>query len=337
MEMPEFWKPGQPRWKAILLAPLGILFGLITTLRMGRRGKRAGIPVISIGNFTAGGAGKTPTVLAIAKRLEERGERPFILTRGYGGREKGPLSVDPSRHGAADIGDEALMMAQHHMVVAARDRAAGAELAEAMGASCLILDDGLQNPALEKDVSIAVIDGGFGFGNGMIMPAGPMRGPVLSAASLLSGILLVSEDRTNALSQVPSTIPVHGARIVPDAASVEAVRGKRVLAFCGIGRPQKFYDSLREAGAMLVASRDFPDHHAFSDAQAQALLAEAVALDAMLVTTEKDSMRLAGSPALAELAAATCVFHVCYDLDESFHATIAEGIAAARAQLETQG
>jgi tetraacyldisaccharide 4'-kinase len=337
MEMPEFWKPGQPRWKAILLAPLGILFGLITTIRMGRRGKWAGVPVISIGNFTAGGAGKTPTVLAIADRLCAQGERPFILTRGYGGREKGPVMVDPAHHGAADVGDEALMMGQRQHVVVARDRAAGAKLAETMGATCLILDDGLQNPALEKDVSIAVIDGGFGFGNGMIMPAGPMRGPVVSAASLLSGILLVSEDRTNALSQVPPSIPVHGARIVPDEASVEGVRGKRVFAFCGIGRPQKFYDSLIAAGAVLVGNRDFPDHHAFSNAEAHALLAAAASNGAMLVTTEKDRMRLAGSSALAELAEATTVFQVRYDLDETLHAAIAEGVAAARIKLAERG
>lgn len=337
MEMPEFWKPGRPRWQAILLAPLGILFGLITTLRMGRRGKRAGVPVVSIGNFTAGGAGKTPTVLAIAARLAEQGERPFILTRGYGGREKGPIAADPAQHSAADIGDEALMMARHCPVIVGRNRAAGADLAEAMGATCLLLDDGLQNPSLEKDVSIAVIDGGFGFGNGMIMPAGPMRGPVVSAASLLSGILLVSEDRTNALSQVPASIPVHGAHIVPDEESIAAVREKRVFAFCGIGRPQKFYDSLAEAGAILAGARDFPDHHAFSEREAAALLAEAKAHQALLVTTEKDQMRLQGGPTLQALAEAVIVFRVRYALDESFHLAIREGIIAARERLAGRG
>jgi tetraacyldisaccharide 4'-kinase len=333
MRAPGFWSHGKGGVIAPMLAPLGWIYGLITAIRMKSLGFRVSAPVISIGNFTAGGAGKTPTALAVADRLAKDGERPFILTRGYGGSEKGPLRVDPARHDVSQIGDEALMMARYCPVIVARDRKAGADLAIASGATCLILDDAMQNPRLIKDISIAVIDGGFGFGNGFVIPAGPLRGSLARSAEHITDLLLVGSDETLACAALPSSLPVHTAEIVADEAAVAALRGQRVVAFCGIGRPEKFYASLRAAGAEIVTTRDFPDHHAFTASEITALIALAQHENAALATTEKDRVRLYIHD---KLLAGVIILHVLpvrFSLAESLHQRIAAGLAEAREKL----
>src|ERR1700709_765665 len=177
MREPGFWH-GPSSWKSHLLRPLGTLYGAIAANRLKRRGLDAGIPVLCVGNYHVGGAGKTPTVLALAKLLRELGETPVVLSRGYGGKLRGPVRVDPLRHAASDVGDEPLMMASTLPVVVARKRADGVPLARSQGATVILMDDGFQNPAVAKDASLIVIDGNRGLGNGQVFPAGPLRAPL---------------------------------------------------------------------------------------------------------------------------------------------------------------
>ena len=297
MRTPDHWSGSASlpaRLLARLLSPLGWLYGAATAWRMGRPGRRAGLPVICVGNLTAGGAGKTPVVLMLGRALTARGERPFVVSRGYGGRIAGPALVEPARMTAADCGDEPMLIARELPVVVARDRAAGAALAERRGATLVILDDGLQNPGLAKDWTIAVVDAEAGFGNGLCVPAGPLRAPVGRQMPLVDALLLVggepgTEDR---LGLRRWGKPVFTARIEPDEQAVSALGGLPLHAFAGIGRPEKFFRTLREAGLDVRASRAFADHHPFSAADLAALAEAAQAEGLTLVTTEKDAMRL---------------------------------------------
>ena len=300
MKAPGFWQQGGSRLPAWLLAPLGWLYGRITLRRMAKPGWRAPVPVISIGNFTAGGAGKTPTAIAVVKVLKARGETPFVLTRGYGGREHGPLRVDMARHSAADAGDEPLLLARHAPTIVARDRSAGARLAVEQGATCLVLDDALQNPALTKDFSLAVIDGGFGFGNGFCVPAGPLRAPIAEQLVHVNAMLVIGEDEAETGLKRQGK-PVFRTTLLPDRETIEALTGRRLLAFCGIGRPEKFRQTLIDAGLNVETFRPFPDHHPFSEKDAEALLGAADAFEVTLVTTEKDHTRLSGGRHLDRL------------------------------------
>ena len=330
MRAPGFWSAPERCWLSRLLGPFGWIYGRITLARMAGASRRASLPVISIGNFTAGGAGKTPTAMALAEALALTGEIPAIITRGYGGSAQGPLLINPTRHGHRLVGDEALMMAAHAMVIVARDRAAGAEYAESKGATCLILDDALQNPSLAKDISLAVIDGGAGFGNGAVVPAGPLRAPVAEASAYVSDVLLVGEDTHDSLGALPAHLRVYRTMITAEPAARDTLRGQRVLAFCGIGRPAKFHESLRNIGADIVEIRDFPDHHSYSDADAAAILSESAARDLVPVTTEKDRVRLAGSATLESLAAISRVLAIRYPLPEALLLQVTEAIAARR-------
>jgi tetraacyldisaccharide 4'-kinase len=287
------------RLLARLLSPFGWLYGAATAWRMGRPGRRARLPVICVGNLTAGGAGKTPVVLMLGRALMARGERPFVVSRGYGGRLVGPERVEPARMTAADCGDEPLLIARELPVVVARDRAAGAALAERQGATLVILDDGLQNPGLAKDFTVAVVDAEAGFGNGLCIPAGPLRAPIDRQMPRIDAFLLLGGDGgpEDRLGLRRWGKPVHAARIEPDEGAIAALRGLPLLAFAGIGRPEKFFRSLRDAGLDVRASRAFADHHSFTPADLAALKAEAQAKGLTLVTTEKDAMRL---PAGAE-------------------------------------
>ena len=301
MRTPAFWQRDGARLPALLLAPFGWIYGWLTLRRLRKPGWRAPVPVISIGNFTAGGAGKTPTAIAVAEALKARGESPFFLTRGYGGRITGPVRVDTAVHDAADIGDEPLLLARHAPVIVARDRAAGARLAISEGATCLVLDDALQNPALAKDFSLAVIDGGFGFGNGNCVPAGPLRAPVHAMQPHIDAVLIIGKDEMDCGQACRSlSWPFFSAMMQPDAASVATLAGRDVVAFCGIGRPEKFRETLEVLGAKIRAFHAFADHHPYSEAEAR-MLGEADDA-ALLVTTEKDHVRLRGSPALEALA-----------------------------------
>jgi tetraacyldisaccharide 4'-kinase len=266
------------------------------------------LPVICIGNFTAGGTGKTPLALLVADRLILRGITPVFLTRGYGSRVRSPTLVDPVRHGAADVGDEALLLARAGCVMVAPDRTAGARaiVEKHLNADLIIMDDGLQNPSLAKDLRIAVVDGARGFGNGLVIPAGPLRAPL--AVQLAHTDVVVVNGRRDDRDGIARAIapgfsgPVLSAHQAP-AGDFSCFAGTAVVGFAGIGNPKRFFKLLQQLGAHLVQERSFPDHHAFTDGEAADLLAAAQRLGATLVTTEKDLVRLAGvSGARGELA-----------------------------------
>ncbi|HYH22430.1 MAG TPA: tetraacyldisaccharide 4'-kinase [Azospirillum sp.] len=297
MRTPEFWyRPAGAA--ALALAPLGALYGLAGRLRFAAtRAERVGVPVVCVGNLVAGGAGKTPVALALAEALAARGTTVHFLTRGHGGTERGPLCADPAGHDAARVGDEALLLAAHAPTWVARDRVAGARAAATAGAGVVVMDDGFQNPHLAKDLSLVVVDGAVGFGNGHILPAGPLREPVARGLSRADAVVLMGEDRTGVAARV-APLPVLRARIEPAADA--ALRGQKVLAFAGIGRPEKFFATLDSLGAVLAERVAFADHHPYGAHEVAALLARAEALGAVPVTTAKDAVRLP-APARAKV------------------------------------
>ena len=297
MRAPGFWAnpPEHPGFQARFLGPLGLLYGALTARRLARTGYRAGIPVICIGNLTVGGTGKTPLAMALIARLAGRpeGSRVVVVSRGYGGSLAGPVLVDPARHLAAEVGDEPLLLAALAPVVVARNRAAGVRLAEAAGAEVILLDDGFQNPSVVKDLSILVVDAVFGFGNQRCLPAGPLREPV-AAGFLRADLLLVLGDslaRKQFLALYSGQVPLLEGEVKPLATGMDWA-GSRVIAFAGIGRPEKFFASLRREGAEILREVPLDDHQPLSPALIQRLLAEARAFGAQLVTTEKDAVRL---------------------------------------------
>jgi tetraacyldisaccharide 4'-kinase len=294
MHEPAFWyRPSS--WISRLLMPLGVLYGLVAGRRLQRQGFDAGIPVLCVGNYHVGGAGKTPMVLALTKMLRDLGETPVVLSRGYGGRLRGPIKVDPERHAAADVGDEPLMLARTVPVVVARDRIGGVALARSQGASVILMDDGFQNPAIAKDASLIVIDGDRGLGNGRVFPAGPLRAPLPPQLERTDALIVVGDG--TAAKAVAAAIaargkPVLSAHLRADDASVASLRGKRVLAFAGIGDPIRFFRTLRASGIEVIRERAFADHHPFSKSEIETLITEAKRDALTLVTTEKDLVRL---------------------------------------------
>lgn len=282
MHAPDFWQSRGP--VARLLAPLGTLYGASVALKARITSSfDSGIAVICVGNLTAGGSGKTPVAIAIAEALRARGQRPFFLTRGYGGSERGPALASRA-HSAAVMGDEALLLARHAQTVVSRDRAAGARLAKEKGADVIVMDDGHQNFALRKSLSLVVVDAETGFGNGLQIPAGPLREPVRQGLQRADAVILTGEGSPDLQGYKG---PVLRARIVADGAPFA---GKPVFAFAGIGRPQKFFVGLEQAGAELTAACAFPDHHPYTDDEILEL--KAAAGTAQLVTTEKDFVRM---------------------------------------------
>ncbi|GEP09123.1 tetraacyldisaccharide 4'-kinase [Methylobacterium gnaphalii] len=307
MRAPGFWARTPPSPLARLLAPAGSLYGSFTAKRMDEPGERAACPVLCIGNLTLGGAGKTPTAIAVATMLREQGRRPAFLSRGYGGREQGPLVVDPSRHDADAVGDEPLLLARFATTVVSRDRPAGAQLCTGGGADVVVMDDGLQNPTLAKDLSLAVVDAGAGIGNGLTFPAGPLRVPLARQWPHVGGIVLIGDGAASgaiAREAERRGLPVHRGRLVPRAD--HGLAGRPVFAFAGIGRPQKFFETLRSVGAILVGTRVFGDHHRFTESELDALAESAERVGATLVTTEKDAVRL--PPNFAQTLAVELVF-----------------------------
>jgi tetraacyldisaccharide 4'-kinase len=293
---PELWR--RRGLASTLLLPAAWLYAAAGALRQRAvRSWRAPIPVLCVGNLVAGGAGKTPIAASLARLLAERGAVPHILSRGYGGRLAGPVRVDPARHTAAEVGDEPLLLAREAPVWVARDRVAGARAAVAAGAGLLILDDGFQNPALAKDFSLLVVDGGYGFGNRRVIPAGPLREPIASGLARAHALVLLGVDETGAARRV-GALPCLSASL--DALEPRRFAGAAVVAFAGIGRPEKFFATLEGVGAHLVERCAFPDHHPFSEADLAALAETAQRAGARLVTTEKDWVRL--PPAWAERA-----------------------------------
>jgi tetraacyldisaccharide 4'-kinase len=289
MRAPRFWAAGG--WPASLLTPFGLITARLTAQRLARPGWQAPIPVFCCGNATVGGSGKTTLALDLLLRLQSQGVTAHALLRGYGGRARGPLRVEPMRHDAPLVGDEALLLAEAAPTWVAADRAAGARAAVAAGAEAIVMDDGLQNPGLVKTCSLLVIDGGFGFGNGHLLPAGPLREPVAAATARCRAAVLIGADERGALAQLPPVLPVLRARLVPALDHLD--RSARYLAFAGIGRPEKFFEGLRRAGLDLVGSRAFADHHPYTPAELSELRRQAAAAGALLLTTPKDRARLA--------------------------------------------
>jgi tetraacyldisaccharide 4'-kinase len=253
---------------------------------------RPSAPVISVGNLTVGGAGKTPVARSIVARLAQRGETPHVILRGYGGNLKGPVRVDLSQHTVTDVGDEALLHALYAPTWVARSRAAGALEATNAGASVIVLDDGHQHPGIAKDLSLVVIDGANGFGNGRIFPAGPLRERLTDGFARADAVVLMNQDRRHIAARIPAHLPVLRARLAPGPESA-ALRGRKVVAFAGIADPGKFFQTLHDIGAMVVAVHPFGDHHDFEPTDIEPILDEAYSLDAVPVTTEKDAVRLA--------------------------------------------
>ncbi len=308
MREPGFWwsKPGIA---AYLLWPISFVYGAIVASRMLRPGLRADIPVICVGNFTLGGTGKTPTAIAIAQLLAAESEQPFFLTRGYGGSLRGPIRVDPKQHRAEDVGDEPLLLARHAPVIVSRDRAAGAMLATSLGASVIVMDDGLQNPSLVKDLSIAVTDARRGFGNAFVFPSGPLRAPLNRQFKHVQAVLTIGQGAGSA--QITDTAheydrPLLHARLEPSDSTIPSFGSHQAYAFAGIGDPQKFFATLGAAKIATKVEESFPDHHPYSEDDAARILARCERDKLIPVTTEKDLVRLAGlTGARGQLAAAS--------------------------------
>lgn len=289
-----FWWYGKTGALASVLAPVGRLYGRLAETRAARvEPYRSRLPVICIGNFTAGGGGKTPTAIAVAALLAELGARPAFLTRGYGGASTGPVLVEKGQN-AEQVGDEPLLLAEAAPTMVSADRPAGAKTIEATEADVIVMDDGFQNPSLVKDLSLVVVDAAVGIGNGLIMPAGPLRAPLEAQLSRAHALIVIGDGRKAASLTQAFTAqgkPVLKARLVPR-------QDKRwlgvlpVIGFAGIARPSKFFATLRDCGARLIEQRSFPDHHRYSERDARRLLKAAKEKNAMLVTTEKDFVRL---------------------------------------------
>ncbi|MXQ14773.1 tetraacyldisaccharide 4'-kinase [Microvirga makkahensis] len=297
MRAPAFWWRPRPTWPANLLRPAGWIYGSVTGRRMRRTGERAALPVICIGNFTVGGAGKTPTALAVAAVLEAAGESPAFLSRGYGGHLRGPVQVQP-QHGATDVGDEPMLLAAAAPAIVAAERPAGARLASEIGATVLIMDDGLQNPSLRKDCALAVVDGATGIGNGLPLPAGPLRAPMKAQWPAVDAVLVIGQGAAGeTVAQQAEALGkrVFRGRLAPDPTLADTFGGRRVLAFAGIGRPEKFFETLRACGAIVEETRAFPDHHPYNRGELESLRREAEARGVQAVTTEKDLVRIGGS------------------------------------------
>ena len=320
MRAPSFW------WKSgrgLLLSPLAGIYGAVAWLRLQKSGRSAGIPVICLGNLTVGGAGKTPAALMVARLLLTAHRRPYFLSRGHGGRLRGPVTVNPKSHRAADIGDEPLLLARLAPTIVARNRLAGAEAARFGGASVIVMDDGFQNPSLKKDLSILLVDRRRGIGNGLIFPAGPLRAPL--EAQLARAQALVTVGTGDAAARVERAarrrgMPIFHGRIEPDRQTLDALAGRRVFAFAGIADPEKFFSTLEEADIVIAARREFADHHRYTAAEARDLLARADAQNLLLLTTEKDQVRLGGNRALDALAerAVALPVRLVIDEDEGF-------------------
>jgi len=337
MREPAFWyRP--PSLLSRLLAPLGALYGAVTARRMARAGATSAVPVICVGNYHVGGAGKTPATLAIVNILRDLGEQPFVVSRGYGGSLEGPVRVDVNVHNASDVGDEPLMMVATVPVIVSRDRAAGTELARAQRASVVVLDDGFQNPALAKDASFIVIDSVRGIGNGGVFPAGPLRAPLAPQIARTDALIVIGAGHAAdgvAAALNKKSAPVLRARLVPDDASLAMLRGQRVLAFAGIGDPARFFATLRDSGVEVIDRRAFDDHHPYTPDDIARLMSDAAAKSLVLVTTAKDMPRIHSDARLAHHAAHINVFAVTLGFDDEtgLRDFVIERLVSARKSL----
>ena len=290
MRTPEFWRrDGLP---ARALAPAAWVYGAVAAVR--RRTARAAqppVPVVCVGNLVTGGAGKTPVALALGAKLAAGGHRVHFLSRGYGGRETGPLLVDPARHAADAVGDEPLLLARVAPTWVSADRAVGAAAAAEGAAELIVMDDGHQNATVAKAYSIVVVDGAYGFGNGRLLPAGPLRETVAAGLARADAVVTIGPDEAGTGALLPSGVRALGGRLVPPPDGA-GIAGKAVVAFAGIARPEKFFASLRTLGCRIEHAQAFADHHRFRASEIAALLETARKLDAVAVTTAKDAVRL---------------------------------------------
>lgn len=292
MRPPDFWttSPHAPALPARLLAPLAWGYSRLAMRRIEHGpAYRSRLKVVCVGNLTMGGTGKTPVAIAIGEALTGLSAAPVFLTRGYGGRERGPLVVDLGHHSARDVGDEPLLLARASQTIVSADRAIAAQRAEETGANIIVMDDGFQNPSLAKDLSFIVVDAGIGFGNERVFPAGPLREPLDYGLARADAIIMLGPGGTP-VQLTKFSGPVLWASFVPDTAALEKIRGRRIAAFAGIGRPAKFFETLERAGAALALAQSFPDHHPFSDHDVAQIRLKAK--DLPIITTEKDFVRM---------------------------------------------
>jgi len=296
MRAPDFWWAPGGRAMAAMLEPAAWLYQRAARCRAASvRPWRAGVPVLCVGNLVVGGAGKTPVAMDVAARLAARGVAVHFLSRGYGGRLAGPVRVDPGRHRFAEIGDEPLLLARQAPAWVSRDRAAGCRAAVDAGAGAVVMDDGFQNPSVIKDVSLVVIDGRRGFGNGRLLPAGPLRESPAAGLARADAVVLMGVDEVGAVAKIRAAcrrdLPILGARMVPGP-ELAGLAGQPVVAFAGIGDPHKVFATLRTAGCHVRDEVAFPDHHPYSVADLAKLRLRAQATASRLVTTAKDAVRL---------------------------------------------
>ncbi len=290
MRAPEFWHASSKTGR--MLSPLSVLWRAGAALRNCGAGSpwKASVPVLCIGNLTAGGAGKTPLAIDLTRALLVKGYRPNLLSRGYGGTLQGPILVDPNIHSASEVGDEPLLLAETAPTWVSRDRIAGVTQAVKNAANIIVMDDGFQNPTIAKTLSILTIDGGYGFGNGRVIPAGPLRETIASGLARCDAVVIIGEDQRGLTQEIDNACPIYRARIVtyPDP----EMAGQKVVAFAGIARPSKFYSTLQELGCEIVGTQDFPDHHKFDPDEVIKICDHAYQLGAIPVTTQKDYVRL---------------------------------------------
>lgn len=292
MRAPDFWAPGKGGLWGALLSPIGMLYGYGTVARrLFAKPWSCPIPVICVGNLIAGGAGKTPVVMDLADRLIARGVRPHLVSRGYGGTEKGPLRVSMDRYDARLVGDESLLLSTIAPAWVSDDRRAACRAAMAEGAMCMIFDDGFQDPTVGKNLSLIVVDGGYGFGNGNLIPAGPLREPVAKGLSRADAVVIVGDDTTGIANRVGGRCPVLQAYLKPGE-EASALVEQPVSAFAGIGRPEKFFETLRRIGCDVRRTKAFPDHHNFTKNELETLKMNAARDGDRLVTTQKDLVRI---------------------------------------------
>ncbi len=292
IKTPHFWT--KLSWQSVILFPVSYIwrFGHYAQQKI-LNTKETEIPVICVGNLTVGGSGKTPVVITLCRFLSGIGKSTSILTRGFGGKEKGPIFVSTNLHQSLDVGDEPLMMAHLLDVCVSRNRPLGANhILDKKKYDCIVMDDGLQNPTLKKDLNIAVFDGKFGIGNGFLLPAGPMRQKLEVGIQNIDLVIFNGKDETGLGQKIPPHIPIFTGELQPDEEIVEKMKNRRVYGFAGIGNPSRFFKTLNNIGADLVGEAHFADHHPYTDADLTQLYEEAMQSGAELVTTQKDWMRL---------------------------------------------
>lgn len=292
IKTPHFWT--ELSWQSVILFPVSYIwrFGHYAQQKI-LNTKETEIPVICVGNLTVGGSGKTPVVITLCRFLSGIGKSTSILTRGFGGKEKGPIFVSTNLHQSLDVGDEPLMMAHSLDVCVSRNRPLGAKhILDKKKYDCIVMDDGLQNPTLKKDLNIAVFDGKFGIGNGFLLPAGPMRQKLEVGIQNIDLVIFNGKDETGLGQKIPPHIPIFTGELQPDEEIVEKMKNRRVYGFAGIGNPSRFFKTLNNIGADLVGEAHFADHHPYTDADLTQLYEEAMQSGAELVTTQKDWMRL---------------------------------------------